>query len=49
MSASIRPKSSWPDGKKEMLTNLAADRFYVVREGQGIVSSKPSEHGVKLP
>ena len=40
---------SWPDGKKEMLTNLAADRFYVVREGQGVVSSKPSEHGVKLP
>ena len=39
----------WPDGKKEMLTNLAADRFYVVREGQGIVSSKPPEHRVKLP
>jgi len=39
----------WPDGKKEMLTNLAADQFYVVREGQGIVSSKPSEHLVKLP
>ena len=39
----------WPDGKKETLTNLAADRFYVVREGQGVVSSKPPEHGVKLP
>lgn len=30
----------WPDGKKEMLTHLAADRFYVVREGQGIVASR---------
>jgi hypothetical protein len=39
----------WPDGKKETLSNLAADRFYVVREGQGVVSSKPSEHRVKLP
>ncbi len=39
----------WPDGKKETLSNLAADRFYVVREGQGVVSSKLPEHGVKLP
>jgi hypothetical protein len=39
----------WPNGKKETLTNLAADRFYVVREGQGVVSSKPWEHRVKLP
>ena len=39
----------WPDGRKETLTNLAADRFYVVREGQGIVSSKLPEHGLKLP
>ena len=39
----------WPDGKKEMLTNLAADRFYVVREGQGVVSSTMPEHRVKLP
>ncbi len=37
----------WPDGKKETLTDLAADRFYVVREGQGVVSSKPSEHRVE--
>jgi hypothetical protein len=34
----------WPDGTKEMLTDLAVDRFYVVREGQGVVSSKPPEH-----
>jgi len=40
---------SWPDGKKETLTNLAVDRFYVVREGQGVVSSKLPEHRVKLP
>jgi hypothetical protein len=39
----------WPSGKKEMLTNLAADRFYVVREGQGVISSKLPEHRVKLP
>jgi hypothetical protein len=39
----------WPDGKKDMLTDLAVDRFYVVREGQGVVSSKPSEPRVKLP
>jgi hypothetical protein len=38
----------WPDGKKETLANLAADRFYVVREGMGVISNKPSEH-VKLP
>ena len=33
----------WPDGRKETLTNLAADRFYVVREGEGVVSSRPAE------
>jgi hypothetical protein len=31
----------WPDGKVEMLTNLAADHFYRMKEGQGVVSSKP--------
>jgi enediyne biosynthesis protein E4 len=35
----------WPDGKVETLTNLAADRFYNVREGDGVVSSKPPESG----
>jgi enediyne biosynthesis protein E4 len=39
----------WPDGKKETLTNLIADRFYVVRQGQGVVSSKPPVHRVKFP
>jgi hypothetical protein len=34
----------WPDGNKEVITNLAADRYYVVREGQGIVSDgKPQQ------
>ena len=27
----------WPSGKVETLTNLAADRFYNVREGEGVV------------
>ena len=35
----------WPDGKKEPLKNLVADRFYVVREGDGIISSKLTERG----
>jgi len=40
----------WPDGKVETLTDLAADRFYFVREGAGVVSSKPPETGkTKLP
>ncbi len=37
-----RAEVLWPDGKKEVITNLAADRYYIVREGQGVVSdSKP--------
>jgi enediyne biosynthesis protein E4 len=31
----------WPDGTKEILKNLAADRFYTLREGAGIVASSP--------
>lgn len=31
----------WPDGTVEMLTNLAADHFYTVRQGSGVISSKP--------
>jgi hypothetical protein len=30
---------TWPDGKVETLTNLAADRFYSVREGAGVTAS----------
>lgn len=39
----------WPDGKKETLSNVAADRFYTVREGEGIVATKPAQHLTKLP
>jgi hypothetical protein len=40
----------WPSGKVETLTNLIADRFYTVREGSGVVSSKPPEaNDVKRP
>ena len=44
-----RAEVLWPDGKRETLTNLSADRFYVVREGDGVISSKPAEPKVKLP
>jgi len=30
----------WPGGRVEVLTNLIADRFYTVREGQGVVSAQ---------
>lgn len=44
-----RAEILWPNGDKGTLSNLAADCFYVVREGQGVVSSKAPEHSVKLP
>ena len=33
---------TWPSGAKETLANLAADRFYVVQEGKGVVSTHPA-------
>lgn len=33
-------KIIWPDGKVETLTHLAADRFYTVREGAGVIASR---------
>lgn len=43
-------KVFWPDGKLETLGNLAADRFYIVREGAGIMSSTTPESGhLRLP
>jgi hypothetical protein len=40
----------WPGGRVETLTNLAADRFYLLKEGQGVVSSKPQATSrTKLP
>jgi hypothetical protein len=35
-----RVEITWPDGAKEQLTNLAADKFYSVREGAGVVKSE---------
>jgi len=44
-----RAEVLWPDGKKEILSHLAADRFYMVREGQGVISSEPPKHSANLP
>jgi len=43
-----RAEVLWPNGRKETLTNLTADKFYVVREGEGVVSSNPPTKS-KLP
>jgi enediyne biosynthesis protein E4 len=32
---------TWPNGQVEVLKNLAADRFYTVREGAGVIASAP--------
>ena len=32
----------WPSGTKEVLSQVASDRFYSLREGQGIVGSQPA-------
>jgi enediyne biosynthesis protein E4 len=39
----------WPSGKVETLTNLAADRFYKIREGQGITGAEAPAHGTSKP
>ena len=44
-----RAEIRWPDGAKEVITNLGADKFYTVREGAGVVSSTEPEHAAKLP
>lgn len=36
-------KVIWPGKKVETLTNLTADRFYSIKEGSGVVSSRPPE------
>jgi hypothetical protein len=36
----------WPTGKTEVLTGLAADHFYDVKEGEGIV---PAENNRPAP
>jgi hypothetical protein len=35
----------WSDGKVETLTGLAADRFYILREGAGVVAWQPVQAG----
>lgn len=35
---------AWPSGKSETLTKLDADRFYKLKEGQGVVSSEAPPH-----
>jgi enediyne biosynthesis protein E4 len=35
-------KIFWPEGKTETLTHLAADRFYYVKEGEGILPMEKS-------
>lgn len=42
-----RVEITWPGGKVEKLMNLAADKFYVVREGSGVV--KGGEINPKAP
>jgi hypothetical protein len=37
-----RVEISWPAGKTEILTGLAADHTYIVKEGQGIVPVHPA-------
>lgn len=32
----------WPSGARDIIRNLPADRFYTIREGQGIVASIPA-------
>jgi hypothetical protein len=33
----------WPGGKKDTFNDLEADRFYSMREGEGIISSQRSQ------
>jgi hypothetical protein len=43
-----RVEVRWPSGATETLQNLAADRFYVVKEGSGIVAAdKPAARASK--
>ena len=39
----------WPSGEKEVLTNLPADRYYSLREGQGVVSESKPQPLANLP
>jgi enediyne biosynthesis protein E4 len=43
----------WPSGKTEIVQNLAADRFYFIKEGEGLITqeaAKPGAHkAVSMP
>ena len=39
---------TWPSGIKETLTGLAVDRFYIVQEGKGIVSTHPAASSLAI-
>lgn len=39
----------WPDGYVERLSPLAADRFYTIREGAGVISSRPPQEPKTSP
>lgn len=38
----------WPDGAREVLTNLEADRFYKVEEGKGVIGIEQPNHPERL-
>jgi enediyne biosynthesis protein E4 len=40
-----RMEIRWPSGATQNLQNLASDRFYIVKEGEGIISSDQGSHG----
>lgn len=39
----------WPDGTRETLINLNADRFYTVQEGSGVVAVSSPARSTRLP
>jgi enediyne biosynthesis protein E4 len=39
----------WPDGSVDALTNLASDRFYVIQQGTGVISSKAASERQRYP
>ncbi|PYV02290.1 MAG: hypothetical protein DMG26_11690 [Acidobacteria bacterium] len=36
-----RLEVSWPSGQKDAATNLSVERIFVVKEGQGVVETRP--------
>ena len=44
-----RAEINWPGGGVEKLSSLAADRFYTVREGSGVIAAQAPEYGRARP